>query len=199
MSSLTRFRDSAERINRHHGLTDVTLERGAVSLFESISGSVASLTCSSALADEIELPMSSTEALRGRISPGVGLSIAGHAITYVVQSLSEPAGSTITVTLDVGLEFDVGGESVTLSPRSLSFIGGQVNLAAGKIPADWTVGAEDEIWALVPPNTNAGAEPRTGDRMTAPYDAVIGDVGGRERVEYLVQVTPMAVEEAVAA
>ncbi len=197
MSAVERFRDSAVRNNRHFGATDVTLERGAVSLFESVSGAAASLSASIASAAATSLPLTSAESLRGRLSPGVTLAIAGHSLIYTVQALAEPSGTTITVTIDPGLEFDVNGEAVTASPRSLSFIGGQVKLAGNKIPAGWTVGAEDEIWALVPPNTSAGAEPRKGDRMIAPYDAVISaPVNGRERIEYLVLVTPMAIEEA---
>ena len=195
--SYRRFRASAERIRRHHGGQTVTVSRGAVGLFESVSGAAPTLAAGSAAKDATSLPLSSALALSGKIDPGVMLFVAGHSAAYTAQAAAEPSGGSVTVSISPGLESAVDGEAVTLAPRTLSFFGGPVQLKQSQVPAGWSVGAHDETWALVPPDTDAGKEPRKGDRMTSPISAVIAEApAGRERVEYLVPLTGMASEEA---
>lgn len=194
--SAERFRKSAERINRHHGGQSVTLSRGSISLIETVSGAVPALTCGVAAEDATSLPLASAVALDGNLPPGATLAVAGHSTAYTVQAFAEPSGSAITASVDPGLEAAVNGEAVTLSAKTFSLYGGKIELRGEDIPAGWTVGAKDEIWSLVPPSTAVGSEPRDGDLMTAPYAARVGDVGGREGVEYIVRMMPQASEEA---
>lgn len=195
--NIERLRDSAERISGHFGGQSVTLSRPGVGLFETVSGDAATLTCGTASATDTILPLASAQSLSGRVSAGVSLAIAGHSGAYVIQGNATPSGASLTVTISPGLEFDVNGEAVTLTARQLTFYGGQINLNAYSVPAGWTVGAKDEVWSLVPSNTDDGQEPRDGDRMTSPIAGKIRKVGGRERVEYVVLVTPNESAEAV--
>lgn len=194
--SKERFRRSALRLARHHGAVAVTLTRGSVALSEAISGEPATLTCGVASEDDVSLPMTSAVSLTARLDPGVAVAITGHSLSYVVQAKATPVAGAITVTIAPGLEAAVSGEAITLTPRSLSFQGGQVNLKASDLPAGWSLGAGQEVWALVPPSTTAGQEPRPSDIMTSPIQATVAEVSGREGVEYLVLMAPIASEEA---
>lgn len=196
--SLDRFRESALRLAQHHGAQTVTVERGAVALYESISSDPATLTAGVASALDTSLTMISAANLDGRLEAGTVIDIAGHALSYVVQSRAEPAAGLITVSILPGLEFDTNGEAITLSPKTITFTGGPIELLNVNLPAGWLLAAEDEIWALVPGDTTTGNEPREGDRIVSTPTGRVSKVGGRSGVEYIVLVSPYDKLEAVA-
>ncbi len=194
MSVEEAFRSSAAAINEHFGGQPVILSR-SLSIFEGISGNPPILVARTASAGSSTLTLFSLEDLAGHIDPGTTVTIPGHSLIYTVQS-STVVVDDFVLTILPFLEFNVGGETVALTARQLSFTGRQSQLGDGGLPAGWKIAAQDETWILVPPTTNAGSEPREGDLMSSPISARVREVSGRAGVRYLCLMSRVARQEA---